>query len=329
MRTTVWDDDRRDRVVILGGGPGGYEAALVARPARGRGHRRRPRRAGRLRGAHRLRAEQDADRHRRGDDARRRERRARRPARAAATRRRRRRRGRASTSPRSTPGSSALALAQSHDIRTRLERRGRPAGRAAPAAWRSSRASSSVGGERLEADAVLVATGARPRVVPGAEPDGERILTWTQVYDLAELPERLIVVGSGVTGAEFASRLPRARLRGRARLLPRPGAARRGRRRRRGARGRAAAPRHDGAWAARAPRVGAADGDGVVVTLADGRTVEGSHCLMAVGSVAEHHAGSAWRRPASGSTTAASSRSTGSRAPRRAGSTRPATAPAC
>ena len=35
-------------------------------------------------------------------------------------------------------------------------------------------------------------------------PDGERILNWTQVYDLEELPEELIVVGSGVTGAEFA-----------------------------------------------------------------------------------------------------------------------------
>ena len=35
-------------------------------------------------------------------------------------------------------------------------------------------------------------------------PDGERILTWRQLYDLPELPEELIVVGSGVTGAEFA-----------------------------------------------------------------------------------------------------------------------------
>ena len=52
---------------------------------------------------------------------------------------------------------------------------------------------------------MLVATGARPRVVAGAEPDGERILTWTQVYDMDRTPERLIVVGSGVTGAEFAS----------------------------------------------------------------------------------------------------------------------------
>ena len=52
---------------------------------------------------------------------------------------------------------------------------------------------------------VLLATGATPRVLPGAVPDGERILTWRQVYDLTELPEHLIVVGSGVTGAEFAS----------------------------------------------------------------------------------------------------------------------------
>ena len=59
--------------------------------------------------------------------------------------------------------------------------------------------------ERLDADVVLVATGARPRILQGSEPDGERILTWEQVYELDELPERLIVVGSGVTGAEFAS----------------------------------------------------------------------------------------------------------------------------
>ena len=36
-----------------------------------------------------------------------------------------------------------------------------------------------------------------------AQPDGERILTWRQLYDLDELPEHLIVIGSGVTGAEF------------------------------------------------------------------------------------------------------------------------------
>ena len=57
----------------------------------------------------------------------------------------------------------------------------------------------------LAADVVLIATGATPRVLPDAQPDGERILDWRQVYDLTELPEHLVVVGSGVTGAEFVS----------------------------------------------------------------------------------------------------------------------------
>src|SRR5262249_47394152 len=57
----------------------------------------------------------------------------------------------------------------------------------------------------VDATAVLVATGATPRLLPDAMPDGERILTWRQIYDLPELPSHLIVVGSGVTGAEFAS----------------------------------------------------------------------------------------------------------------------------
>ena len=57
----------------------------------------------------------------------------------------------------------------------------------------------------VEATHVLIATGATPRVLPGSEPDGERILSWRQVYDLDELPSHLVVIGSGVTGAEFAS----------------------------------------------------------------------------------------------------------------------------
>ena len=59
--------------------------------------------------------------------------------------------------------------------------------------------------ERLEAKTIVLAVGARPRTLPSAQPDGERILTWTQLYNLKELPEHMIVVGSGVTGAEFAS----------------------------------------------------------------------------------------------------------------------------
>ncbi len=56
----------------------------------------------------------------------------------------------------------------------------------------------------LEADVCLVATGSRPRVLPFFHPDGERVLTSKDVYSLPEVPERLIVVGSGATGAEFA-----------------------------------------------------------------------------------------------------------------------------
>ena len=61
-----------------------------------------------------------------------------------------------------------------------------------------------VAGEQIESDVTLLALGARPRVLPTAMPDGERIFTWTQLYELTELPEHLVVVGSGVTGAEFA-----------------------------------------------------------------------------------------------------------------------------
>ena len=59
--------------------------------------------------------------------------------------------------------------------------------------------------ERLHADIILVATGTRPRELDDAKPDGERILNWKQLYNLREMPRKLIVVGSGVTGAEFAS----------------------------------------------------------------------------------------------------------------------------
>ncbi|MDP9023422.1 MAG: NAD(P)H-quinone dehydrogenase [Actinomycetota bacterium] len=62
-----------------------------------------------------------------------------------------------------------------------------------------------VGGTRtLHADVLLVATGSTPRILPFFAPDGERVLTAKDVYALPEVPERLIVVGSGATGAEFA-----------------------------------------------------------------------------------------------------------------------------
>ncbi|MEB0014733.1 FAD-dependent oxidoreductase, partial [Glaciimonas sp. Cout2] len=59
--------------------------------------------------------------------------------------------------------------------------------------------------DRIEADTIVVSVGASPRLLASAMPDGERIFTWTQLYSLRAVPEHLIVVGSGVTGAEFAS----------------------------------------------------------------------------------------------------------------------------
>jgi dihydrolipoamide dehydrogenase len=108
----------------------------------------------------------------------------------------------------------ALALAQSSDIRSKLQTVGVTVlqGRAQLADPATGLAAHRVHAELvdgteqiLEAEVVLIATGASPRVLPGAEPDGERILNWRQLYDLQELPEALVVVGSGVTGAEFVS----------------------------------------------------------------------------------------------------------------------------
>jgi dihydrolipoamide dehydrogenase len=56
----------------------------------------------------------------------------------------------------------------------------------------------------VPADVVLVATGSSPRVLPFSAPDGERVFTSRELFGLRELPERLIVVGSGATGAEYA-----------------------------------------------------------------------------------------------------------------------------
>ncbi|UGY95193.1 NAD(P)H-quinone dehydrogenase [Streptomyces gobiensis] len=186
-----------------------------------------------------------------------------------------------------------LALAQSHDITASVTRagarvmrgRGRLEPNQAPDGSRRVVVRAADGTEEtLTADAVLVCTGGHPREIPLAQPDGDRILNWTQVYDLDELPEELIVVGSGVTGAEFAGAYQALGSRvtlvsSRDRVLPGedPDAAAvlEDVFRRRGmnvmARSRAAS----------AKRVG----DRVEVTLSDGRVISGSHCLMAVGAI--------------------------------------------
>jgi NAD(P)H dehydrogenase (quinone) len=140
----------------------------------------------------------------------------------------------------------------------------------------------------LDASTILIATGGTPRVLPTAVPDSERILDWRQVYDLDELPEHLVVVGSGVTGAEFASAylamgIQVTLVSSRDRVMPHedPDAAMVIERVFR-SRGMTIL---NNARAAAVRRTGTGAGSGVVVELVDGRTVAGSHALMAVGSV--------------------------------------------
>ena len=61
------------------------------------------------------------------------------------------------------------------------------------------------GGERtLETGAIVVATGARPRSIPGVDIDGERVITSRHALEMRDLPESVIVVGAGPIGMEFA-----------------------------------------------------------------------------------------------------------------------------
>ena len=64
-------------------------------------------------------------------------------------------------------------------------------------------ADTDTGVEELQADAILISTGSRPRVPDWAFPDGNRVLTTRQAYPPPTMPEHLVVIGSGVTGVEF------------------------------------------------------------------------------------------------------------------------------
>ncbi|WP_442923489.1 NAD(P)H-quinone dehydrogenase [Microbacterium sp. KUDC0406] len=183
----------------------------------------------------------------------------------------------------------ALAGQQSEDMRTALLDAGVKilSGHGRLDGHNAIVVSTAVGGtdfDRVEADTIVVAVGAAPRELDSAKPDGKRILTWTQLYDMKALPEHLIVVGSGVTGAEFASAYMNlgakvTLISSRDQVLP-------------GEDQDAAAVlervfKRGGMQVlskSRADKVEKSE-DGVVVTLSDGRTVEGSHCLLAVGSI--------------------------------------------
>jgi pyruvate/2-oxoglutarate dehydrogenase complex dihydrolipoamide dehydrogenase (E3) component len=186
-----------------------------------------------------------------------------------------------------------LALAQSADVRSRLVREGVRliTGTArfsddqlGLAAHQVTAIASNGDTEELDADVVLIATGASPRIIPGAEPDGERVLTWRQIYDLPAMPTHLVVVGSGVTGAEFVSAYTEMGVRvtlvsSRDRVLPHEDAD-------------AAVVLEEvftdlGTTVIKNARANSVErtADGVLVHLEGGEKIEASHALMTVGSV--------------------------------------------
>ncbi len=57
----------------------------------------------------------------------------------------------------------------------------------------------------LETRAIVLATGSEARMLPGLQPDAERILTNVEILDLARIPKTLAVLGAGAVGVEFAS----------------------------------------------------------------------------------------------------------------------------
>ena len=136
----------------------------------------------------------------------------------------------------------------------------------------------------FEADAIMVSTGSRPRIPDWASPDGDRVLTTRDSYPPKVLPEHVIVVGSGVTGVEFVHMFSSFGSRvtlivSRQQVLPTkdPEVAavleedflQRGVRLYKGA---------------RAIGIDHTEG-GVAVRCDDGRSAEGSHCVLAIGSI--------------------------------------------
>jgi NAD(P)H dehydrogenase (quinone) len=136
----------------------------------------------------------------------------------------------------------------------------------------------------IEADAILVSTGSRPRVPDWAQVDAERILTTRDAYPPRELPEHLVVIGSGVTGVEFVHMFSSLGSRvtlivSRQQVLPQKDP-------------EVAAALEDELLrrgvqllkGARAEGVDLTEG-GVAVRCNDGRVATGSHALLAIGSI--------------------------------------------
>jgi pyruvate/2-oxoglutarate dehydrogenase complex dihydrolipoamide dehydrogenase (E3) component len=138
--------------------------------------------------------------------------------------------------------------------------------------------------EVVEADAILIATGSRPRVPEWAHVDGKRVLTTRDAYPPSEIPNHLVVIGSGVTGVEFVHMFRSLGSKvtlivSRQQVLPMKDPE------------VAAALEADFletgvqlVKGARAVEVEKHD-EGVIVVCEDGRRITGSHVLLAIGSI--------------------------------------------
>jgi pyruvate/2-oxoglutarate dehydrogenase complex dihydrolipoamide dehydrogenase (E3) component len=141
------------------------------------------------------------------------------------------------------------------------------------------------GTDTIEADAILVATGSRPRIPDWCQPDGDRVLTTRQAYPPPVMPEHLVVIGSGVTGVEFVHMFASFGAKvtlvvSRQQVLPNKDP-------------EVAAVLEDEFLrrgvrlfiGARATGIDRTDDGGVAVRCDDGRVARGSHALLAIGSV--------------------------------------------
>jgi len=136
----------------------------------------------------------------------------------------------------------------------------------------------------FEADFVVICTGSRPRIPDWVDPDGDRVLTTRDAYPPREMPTHLVVVGSGVTGVEFVHMFKSfgsevSLVVSRQHVLPQKdpevAAALEADFVRRGVN------LYKGARATGIERTT----EGVQVMCDDGRIVEGSHVLLAIGSI--------------------------------------------
>ncbi len=137
----------------------------------------------------------------------------------------------------------------------------------------------------LEADAILLATGSRPRLPEWAAVDGDRVLSTRDAYPPKAWPEHLVVIGSGVTGVEFVHMFSSlgsqvTLIVSRQQVLPQKDS-------------EVAAALEDELLrrgvqlfkGARAVGIDRADDGSVSVRCDDGRVAHGSHALLAIGSI--------------------------------------------